>query len=110
MPAALILVLQGIQAALGLAPQVEAVAISAKSLISALFAAKLISAEQQNALHAWVDSHAQLAAAGIVPPAWQVQPDPVAITAAPQTSGTAAAPAPSAASPESSPKTFLSSQ
>lgn len=69
-------IIQGILAAVAAAPQVEAVIAGAKALISALFEAKLITAEQQNALHGYVDTHAKLASVGITPPAWTVEADP----------------------------------
>lgn len=72
----LIVILQGIQAALSAAPQVEAVITAAKEWLDALADNGVIPSATQNALHAWVDTHAEIVAAGITPPAWQVQPDP----------------------------------
>lgn len=76
MPPAIPLILAGIQAALAIAPQVEEVVLGAKQLIAGLFKAGVISKDQQDALHAWVDAQAALARLGIVPPAWTVEPDP----------------------------------
>ena len=76
MGATIPLILQGILAAIQAAPQVAEIITSAKALISALFTAKVITAEQQAALHVWVDNQAALAISGIVPPSWQVQEDP----------------------------------
>lgn len=69
-------ILQGILAAVSAAPQVAAVIEGAKTLISGLVDAKLITTDQQNALHAWVDTQAKLASVGITPPAWTVEADP----------------------------------
>lgn len=74
MPPAVILAIQGIQAAISLAPDIEQVITSAKNLISGLVTKGVISVDQQNALHAWCDNQAALAKAGIVPASWQVQP------------------------------------
>lgn len=76
MGAALPVILQGILAAIQAAPQVAEIVTAAKNMISALFTAKVITTDQQTALHTWVDNQVALAASGIVPPAWQVQPDP----------------------------------
>ena len=77
MNAALIFtILQGLQAAITAAPLALDVVKQAKALISSLFTAELITAEQQAALHLQVDAYAALAAANIVPPHWQVEPDP----------------------------------
>ena len=70
------LILQGILAAVQAAPQVEAVIKAAKDFITSLVASKVIPASLQDPLHAYVDSHAALAAAGIVPLGWGVEPDP----------------------------------
>lgn len=70
------LILEGIQAAISAAPGVVDVVEKGKALITSLFTAKLISKEVQDALHAHIDAHAALVAAGIVPPHWQVDPDP----------------------------------
>ncbi len=76
MPPALPLILAGIQAAITAAPQIEEVIKSAKQLLSALLTAKVISKEQQDALHQWVDAHAAMVNQGIEPPSWDVAPDP----------------------------------
>jgi hypothetical protein len=58
------------------APTIEAGIEKAKSLIDAMFTAKIISASVQDALHDTVDAYGRLAALG--PPLWwQVEPDPV---------------------------------
>lgn len=69
-------ILQGILAAVSAAPQVAAVIDGAKALISGLVEAKMITTDQQNALHTWVDTQAKLASVGITAPAWTVEPDP----------------------------------
>jgi len=73
---ALPVILAGIQAALTAAPAVVEIIKSAKDLITSLFTAKLITQDQQNALHAYIDAHAAMVAAGLTPPAWTVEPDP----------------------------------
>lgn len=75
--ASILLIVQGIQAAIAAAPGVIAVVEKGKDLISALFTAGKITKEQQDALHARIDADAALAASGIVPPEFQVEPDPV---------------------------------
>lgn len=70
-------VLQGIQAAINAWPQVQGIITSAKAMITALFEGKVISAEDQNALHAWVDAIAYMSQKGLIPPAWTVEPDPI---------------------------------
>ena len=71
-----LIVLQLIQAVLVAAPQAVELVAKAKELITALFTAKVITKEQQDAMHLHIDALAALHAAGIVPPAWQVEPDP----------------------------------
>jgi hypothetical protein len=69
-------ILAGIQAAIGAAPQVVQLVTDAKNWITGLLGAGIITAEQQTALHDWVDSIASMSKLGIIPPSWQVQPDP----------------------------------
>jgi hypothetical protein len=76
MPAVIPLIISAIQAAIAAAPQVAKVVAGAKAWISSLFAGGIITAEQQDALHAHVDSIAALNATGIRPAAWTVEPDP----------------------------------
>jgi hypothetical protein len=71
------LIVQGIQAAIAAAPQVESLAIKAKDFISELFSQGLISKETQDALHAHVDEICAALLAEQAPPAWTVEPDPV---------------------------------
>jgi hypothetical protein len=80
MPPAIPLILAGIQAAIAIAPEVEQVIAGAKQLIVGLFSKGLITKEQQDTLHAWVDSQAAMAQAGLVPASWQVDPDPAPAT------------------------------
>jgi hypothetical protein len=75
-PATILLLIQGIQAAIAAAPQAIAVAQKAKDLVSALFTANAITKEQQDALHAHIDGLALLSAQGIIPPHWKVEADP----------------------------------
>ena len=69
-------ILAGIQAALNAAPQIEGIITSAKALFVSLFEAGLISKEQQDTIHGYVDAIAAMKKAGIVPPHWQVEADP----------------------------------
>ena len=75
-PATLALIVQGIQVAIQAAPEVEAVALKGKELITELFTAKKISIEQQAAVHAHVDAVAAAVASGQTPPEFTVEPDP----------------------------------
>ena len=76
MSSAVLLAIQGITAILSSAPQAAELVVKAKEFITAMFTAGQISKEQQDALHLHVDSTVALAAAGIVPTWWQVEPDP----------------------------------
>lgn len=73
-------ILAGIQAAISAAPQIEGIVTSAIALWKSLFDAGLISVEQQVALNTFVQGIAGLKNSGLLPPAWQVQPDPVSGT------------------------------
>ncbi len=69
-----------IQLALAAAPKGIEIAGHLKDFITALFTKGLIKKEEQDLLHAYVDSCAALVAAGIVPKAWRVDPDPISPT------------------------------
>lgn len=73
----ILLIVQGIQAAVSAAPQVVAIAKSAKDFVTSLFSAGLISKEVQDAIHAHVDAICDAAIAGDTPPEFTVEPDPV---------------------------------
>lgn len=75
-PATFVLVLQGIQAAIEAAPQIEAIAIKGKEMINTLFTNNLITAEVQAAARAHVDAIQEAALRGEVPPHWTVEADP----------------------------------
>ena len=75
-PALVLQVIQLINAMLTAAPRVAELVKQGKDLITALFTAKLITKEQQDAMHAYVDGLAAMHMAGIVPQHWQVEPDP----------------------------------
>ncbi len=75
-PQTIALIMQGLQAAMSAAPQIVEVADAAKTFITSLFTSEQITKAQQDALHAWVDNQAALAAAGIPPAHWAVEPDP----------------------------------
>lgn len=69
-------ILLGIQMALDAAPKVKKLYDNARTTISMLFSAGLITAEQQNQLRAWADKHEADTLAGHVPEALKVEPDP----------------------------------
>lgn len=73
--AAILGIIQGIQMAIALAPKVVEIVTAGKNLITSLFSAGLITKEQQDAIHAHLDSYAALWAAGI-PVHWTIEPDP----------------------------------
>lgn len=75
-PAELLLVIQGIEAAIAAAPQVIDVAEKGKALIESLFIAGVISVDQQNATKSHVDAVQAAVQAGEVPPAWTMEADP----------------------------------
>ncbi len=75
-PAAILLILQAIEAAIGAAPKVIEIATKAKEFITSLFTAGAITKEQQDAMHLTVDAKMALAQAGVIDPAWLVEPDP----------------------------------
>lgn len=75
-PAALLLVIQGIEAAIAAAPQVIDVAEKGKALIDSLFTAGAITVDQQTATKSHVDAVQSAVQAGTVPPAWTVEADP----------------------------------
>lgn len=71
------LIVQGVQALIAEAPQIEAAVKSAKDYIASLFAAGLISVDQQNRIHQHIDSIVAAFNAGTIPPEFTVEPDPV---------------------------------
>lgn len=75
-PATLLLIVQGIQAAISAAPSVVDIAIRAKDFIASLFRAGLITKERQDAVHAHVDAYQAALLSGQEPPHWQVEADP----------------------------------
>ena len=83
MPAALLAllpqILQGIQIAINAAPTVISLVTNAKAWFTSLFEAGLITVDQQNAVHAYVDAVVGMAKAGLIPPHWQVEADPATI-------------------------------
>lgn len=68
--------MQGIQALIGAAPEIEKIVAAAKAFIAGLFGAGAITIAEQNALHLQIDTWAAMWASGITPPAWTVEPDP----------------------------------
>jgi predicted RNA-binding protein associated with RNAse of E/G family len=75
-PATILLIIQGIQAAISAAPVVEAIVVQGKNFITSLFEAGLISKATQDAAHAHVDAYCAAALAGQEPPQWTVEADP----------------------------------
>jgi predicted RNA-binding protein associated with RNAse of E/G family len=75
-PAMLLLIIQGVQAAIAAAPQVVDLVVKAKDFIASLFSAGLITKEQQDRIHAHVDAVCAAALAGQELPEWTVEPDP----------------------------------
>lgn len=71
--ALLIPLIQGIIAA---APEIASAVKSVKDFVQSLASSKVITVEQQNALHEYVDGCQSLALAGIRPDAWIPRPDP----------------------------------
>ncbi len=76
-------IISGIQAAINAAPQIEAIVTSAKAWFTSLFEGGLITIAQQKAIHDHIDSISAMAKLGIVPPHWQVEADPGAVTLLP---------------------------
>ena len=77
MPPVALLIIQGITAAIQLAPQVTEIVVKGKELIGSLVGGGIITKEQQDTLHARVDAITEAARRGEKPPAWEVEPDPV---------------------------------
>lgn len=73
---AILALIEGLNAAISAAPKIADIVVKAKDLVASLFAAGVISKDKQDAIHLAIDARAALAAAGIVDPAWTVEPDP----------------------------------
>lgn len=69
------LIVAGITAALNSAPAVTQLVLQTKDYITALFTAGVITAEQQNRLHAHCDAHMNATLRGEKPPELVVDPD-----------------------------------
>lgn len=82
-PASILLILKGLQIAINAAPQVVDIINGAKQIFTGLFTSGKITKEQQDALHGTVDSICAMAKAGLLPPEFQVEPDPVTPPTAP---------------------------
>ncbi len=75
--AAILAIIKYIQLAIAAAPDVIKAATDAKNFVTQLFLAKLITADQQNLLHAHVDGLAAVFIEGqALPSHWTVEPDP----------------------------------
>ena len=69
------LILSGIQALLASAPSIVGLADQIKTVINNLFGSGVITADEQNALHAVCDAHMAATLAGQRPAALVVDPD-----------------------------------
>jgi len=69
------LILAGVNAVLTAAPDVVAVAEKVKQTINRLFTAGVISADEQNRLHAHCDDHMNARLRGEKPPELEIEPD-----------------------------------
>lgn len=76
MPAIVITIIGLIQAAIKWAPTAIEVVKRAKETIDMLFTSKMITAEQQDRLHAHVDAICEAVESGETPPEFTVEPDP----------------------------------
>lgn len=68
--------MSAIQLAIAAAPKVVKLYEDAKTFISALFSAGVISKADQDAMHAHVDLIQAAVDAGTIPPSWTVETDP----------------------------------
>lgn len=71
-----LLIIQGVMAAVAAAPRAVALANSAREFVSQMFQEGLVSKEVQDATFQYCESISAAAKAGIIPPSFQVQPDP----------------------------------
>ena len=78
MPPAVILIVQGIQAAIAAAPEIEDIIAKGKALITSLFSGGVITKAQQDLAHMQVDQIAAAWNASLPPVSWTVEPDPTA--------------------------------
>ena len=76
MPAAVMVWMGAIQGLIQAAPDIIAFAAKVKGWIADLFSAGIITAEQQNELHARVTAICAAALNNTLPPHWQVEADP----------------------------------
>ena len=75
-PATVLLILQLMQAIIAAAPSVAEGIIKAKKALEAWFTAGILTKAEQDRLSAGVDALGVLAALGVPPPHWAVEPDP----------------------------------
>ena len=74
---ALLAIIKYVQLAIAAAPDIERAIVDAKNFIGNLFSAKVITIDQQNVIHAHIDSVAAVFKAGQdLPSHWTVEPDP----------------------------------
>jgi len=74
-PAVINAAIQGIIALISAAPKIEGLVRSGKEFIQQMFSAGLITQAQQEAIWNYADAKTKLIESGIIPPAWQVEPD-----------------------------------
>jgi hypothetical protein len=75
-----LIAVQAVMAAVYAAPKVMELAAAAKEFIQQMFAAGLITKEAQDATFKYVEAVTGAAKAGVIPPSFQVQPDPETTT------------------------------
>lgn len=73
---AILLLVQGIQAAINAAPQIEKAVTAAKDFVVGLFGSGAITKAQQDLIHAQVDAVALAVQSGHIPPEFTIEPDP----------------------------------
>jgi hypothetical protein len=71
-----LLAVQAVMAAVSAAPKVIELANAAKEFVQQLFNANLISKEIQDVTFKYVEAVCGAAKLGVIPPSFQVQPDP----------------------------------
>lgn len=77
-PPIVLAIVSTIQAAIKYAPTAIALFKVIRDNVTMLFQKKLITKEQQDQLHTWVDAICAQAEAGKIPASWQVEADPEA--------------------------------
>lgn len=73
MPALALAIISYISLAMKAAPQVASIYQEGKALVAHLFTSGLITLQQQQDLHAWMDAHQAATLAGQIPPEFTVE-------------------------------------